>query len=281
MSQSADRRREFAFSDDDFNRIAQLVRERTGITLSAHKRDMVYGRLARRLRELGFSAFREYCDFLADTANDAEMGNFVNAVTTNLTGFFRESHHFEHFQEYVAELKKGSSKRMRFWSSAASSGQEAYSMAITLKEAMGTTPLSGWNIKILATDIDTNMLETGRNGVYTDDKIQKIPSGLQRKYATPLTRERKQWEMDNSLKELIAFKQLNLLEHWPMKGKFDAIFCRNVVIYFDKPTQKTLFNRMADILNPNGILYIGHSESLYGISERFELIGRTAYKKVG
>lgn len=270
--------KEFSFDDHDFDFIVRKVYDHTGITLAPHKKDMVYGRLARRLRELQLSAFSQYCQLLESEQGNDELGKFVNAVTTNLTGFFRESHHFDHLKEalqsMVARPPKG--KRIRIWSSACSSGQEPYSIAMTMREAIST--IGQWDARILATDIDSNMVQTGHAGEYRKDLLDKIPSAYRRKYVEE-TKLSTTGTIKEDIKALIAFKQLNLLHQWPMKGPFDFIFCRNVVIYFDKPTQKTLFEKMANLLAPNGILYIGHSESLYGVSDRFKLIGRTIYQK--
>lgn len=272
--------REFEFTDADFALIAKMVNKNTGIVLADHKRSMVYGRLARRLRELKMNSFKEYCNFVENDKSEQELVNFVNAITTNLTGFFRENHHFEHLKDFLQEkLKKPPlGKRIRIWSSASSSGQEPYSIAMTVNETIRNC--EQWDIKILATDIDTNMVATGAKGIYAPEAAEKIPASLLKRYANRERREEGDYKMSDSLKKLISFKQLNLMNDWPMKGPFDVIFCRNVVIYFDKETQKKLFDKMADILAPDGLLYIGHSESLFNVSDRFELIDRTTYRKI-
>lgn len=271
--------KEFAFSDGEFRFLSQLVNKRTGIVLAEHKRDMVYGRLARRLRALNLKSFAEYCELVQSPEGESEMGNLVNAITTNLTSFFRESHHFDHLRDQVIKplvASNPSPKRLRLWSSAASSGMEPYSMAMTVKAAIPN--LAGWDARILATDIDTNMLATGAKGEYALDQYENIPSAYRND--VEVLKKDNRMRMGQELKDLIAFKQLNLLEQWPMKGPFDAIFCRNVVIYFDKPTQQVLFNRMAEMLKPNGWLYIGHSENLFKVCDRFELTGRTIYRRI-
>jgi chemotaxis protein methyltransferase CheR len=271
--------KEFAFSDSEFRFLSQLVNKRTGIVLAEHKRDMVYGRLARRLRALNLKSFAEYCELVQSPEGESEMGNLVNAITTNLTSFFRESHHFDHLRDQVIKplvASNPSPKRLRLWSSAASSGMEPYSMAMTVKAAIPN--LAGWDARILATDIDTNMLATGAKGEYVLDQYENIPSAYRND--VEVLKKENRMRMGQELKDLIAFKQLNLLEQWPMKGPFDAIFCRNVVIYFDKPTQQVLFNRMAEMLKPNGWLYIGHSENLFKVCDRFELTGRTIYRRI-
>lgn len=278
--QPIQREREFKFSDDDFKTIVNLVKDTAGIQLGDHKRDMVYGRLVRRLRELKYQSFSQYLDFLHGDSGEDELIHFVNAITTNLTKFFREEHHFEHLKNYIQSLIQAKHKRIRIWSAGCSSGAEPYSIAMTILEALGGDA-SQVDIKVLATDIDTNMLATASNGVYPASMLEQIPEALQKKY-TLRTSEGgiEQFTMVDKAKELIRFNQLNLLKEWPMKGPFDVIFCRNVVIYFSKDTQRQLFERYANLLASHGILYIGHSESLFGVSDRFELQGRTIYRKV-
>lgn len=272
-----DREREFAFSNDDFRFLTELVGERTGIVLAQHKKDMVYSRLARRLRVLGLKSFAEYCEMVQGEQGADEIGNLVNAITTNLTNFFREGHHFEHLRDHVlAPMARNKERRLRLWSAGSSSGMEAYSMAMTVRAAL--KDVDAWDARILATDIDTNMLRTGREGSYPLDQLENIPPD----YRRDVLRDKKNEciVMSDALKQLIAFKTLNLLEHWPMKGPFDAIFCRNVVIYFDRPTQQALFNRMAQLLKPDGWLYIGHSENLFKVCDRFKTAGRTIYRRI-
>lgn len=269
--------REYAFSESEFRFLVKLVSEHTGIVLADHKRDMVYSRLARRLRALGLQSFAQYCELVQAEQGGEEMGNLVNAITTNLTSFFREAHHFEHLRQHVLtplSTQANSGKRLRIWSSACSSGMEPYSIAMTMKSAIPN--ISSWDARILATDIDTNMLQTGQTGEYNASDWKNIPAPY-RNYAVT---EGERIHMPDELKKLIAFKHLNLLQHWPIKGPFDVIFCRNVVIYFDKPTQRKLFSRMADVLKPDGWLYIGHSENLTNVCDRFELCGRTIYRRI-
>ena len=271
--------REFSFSDKEFHFLAALANKRTGIVLAEHKKDMVYSRLVRRLRALKLKSFAEYCELMQAEQGQDEIGNLVNAITTNLTSFFREKHHFEHLRDTVLaplSAKPPSPKRLRLWSAGCSAGMEPYSIAMTVKSAL--KDLKGWDAKILATDIDTNMLHTGMAGEYSAEQYENIPTEYRGDVASNKKEER--IRMSEDLKQLIAFKHLNLLESWPMKGPFDAVFCRNVVIYFDKPTQTKLFNRMADLIVPNGWLYIGHSENLFKVCDRFELVGRTIYRKV-
>jgi chemotaxis protein methyltransferase CheR len=271
--------REFTFSADDFQAIARKVQDRTGIVLGASKRDLVYGRLGRRLRTLGCTSFDAYRALLDGPDSEAEQVAMVNAITTNLTGFFREPHHFNTLaKDVLPELVRSPShdRRLRIWSAGCSSGEEPYSIAMTLMSVLPNR--SQWDALILATDVDTNMVATARAGIYEAVKAQPIPPDLCRRFTVPA--DNGTVEMAPALKQIIRFKPLNVLEPWPMRGKFDAIFCRNVVIYFDKSTQRTLFDRYAEILKPDGWLFIGHSESLFRVSDRFRHLGRTTYRKV-
>ncbi len=275
MSESL--QREFEFHPKDFHFIAGMVMEKTGIVLADHKMDMVYARIARRLRTLGLGSFREYCALLESECGKEEIGNFVNAITTNLTSFFRESHHFIHLRDDVLKplLKSPpADRKLRLWSAACSSGAEPYSMAMTCCEAI--PDITKWDIKILATDIDTGMLAKASAGEYPASEAQSIPAPFQ-KYIDHASGK---IQMAEKIRSLITFKQMNLMDNFPFKGGFDAVFCRNVVIYFNKDTQRTLFEKIALKMKPNGWLYIGHSENLHGISDRFQLQGRTLYRRV-
>lgn len=275
-----DRPREFRFTDDDFAFIRRLVGEQTGINLSDGKREMVYGRLARRLRERAIGSFAEYCKLLE--GDDGEIMHLVNAITTNLTSFFRENHHFEYLRNTLLpellELNRHS-RRLRIWSAGCSTGEEPYSLAITLKESLPAH--NGWDVKILATDIDTNVLDKARRGVYAQDSVRNVPpERVQRWFRRGAGANAGKVQVNPVLQELVRFRQLNLMhESWPMKGRFDAIFCRNVVIYFDKPTQKRLFARYAQALDARRHLFIGHSETLFQICDEFEPVGNTVYRK--
>lgn len=272
--------REFVFTDKDFRLIQNLVGRHTGISLSDAKRDLVYSRLARRLRALGMVHFKDYIHVL-DDENEDELIQFTNAITTNLTSFFRENHHFEHLAKTaLPEIMKrnAQSRRIRIWSAGCSTGEEPYSLAMTIRETVPAT--QGWDVKILATDLDSNVLERAQNGLYAEERVNGISKSRLRKYFMKGRGENSEnVRVSPSLQELITFKQLNLMHEWPIKGPFDIIFCRNVVIYFDKPTQKILFERYANILHPEGYLYVGHSESLYRVTKKFELIGNTIYKQ--
>ncbi len=267
---------DLALTDEDFGAIATMVRSHAGIVLGDSKRDLVYGRLRRRIRTLGLASFAAYRACLAGEEGAAERVQMINAITTNLTGFFREPHHFAFLEDRLPEAVRRSGRRLRVWSAGCSSGEEPYSIAMSLRRAI--PDIDNWDARILATDIDTDMVAHAAAGRYAMDRIAAIPPDLRKAYTHRIDDGR--MEMDAALKDLIAFRPLNLLEDWPMQGKFDAIFCRNVVIYFDKPTQRVLFDRYADLLVPGGLLFIGHSETLFRVSERFQHLGRTIYRKL-
>lgn len=267
--------REFEMTYQDFVQIRDIAYRLTGITLSDHKQNMIYGRLARRLRILNINTFNDYCALLNN--GSPEVDDFINAITTNLTAFFRENHHFEFLKKTAlpAIIKKNNtSKKLRIWSAGCSTGEEPYSIAMTLS---AQKLFARWNAKILATDLDTNVLEKGRQGIYLEDRCTGIPD----EYSCYLKRNSNagQIKVRDDIRELITFKQLNLLHDWPMKGPFDIIFCRNVVIYFDQETQKKLFARYAKMLTDGGYLFIGHSENLSRVSDAFTSLGRTIYQK--
>ena len=279
-SGAAKNRKNDKLSDKDFNFIRSLVGQRTGIVLSDLKRDMVYGRLVRRLRQLGLSSFTDYCNVLKN-GNEHELNQLTNAITTNLTSFFREPHHFEFLSDTLLPelIRHKRDRKLRIWSAGCSSGEEPYSIAMTIKEIV--TDSHNWDIRILATDIDSNMIVTASSGIYSEDRINGIgQSRLKRWFYRGKGSNEGLVKASNELKELISFKQLNLIHEWPMKGPFDFIFCRNVVIYFSKETQKVLFNRFANLLDENAHLFIGHSESLYKVCDQFKLFGKTIYQKV-
>ena len=276
------REREFEFTDRDFAFLRDVVMEHSGISLGEQKRQLVYGRLTRRLRQLRLDSFRQYCAYVEQHL-DAELGELINAITTNLTSFFRENHHFEHLADSAlpeTQARNAATHRLRLWSAGCSTGEEPYSIAMTVAETLGSSA-SGWDARILATDIDSQVVAKAQAGVYPQDRIEGISPPRQRRWFSRGTGPNSgKVRISRDLQELIAFRQLNLLKDWPMRGPFDIIFCRNVVIYFDKETQRTLFNRYADMLVPNGYLYVGHSESLHRISDRFKLIGKTIYQRI-
>ena len=268
--------KEFPMADEDFKRLSAMAYDISGIVLGDQKKELVYSRISRRIRKLGLKNFAQYCQHL-EANHTSEVNEFVNSITTNLTSFFRESHHFEYLaKEIIPQWKKqNKSTPIRIWSSACSTGPEPYSIAITLHKNM---MVKQHNIKILATDLDSDVLKKGREGIYPLTEIEQLPkdylSCFQQNANTGMG------IVKPDIKEMIQFNRLNLLGPWPMHAKFDVIFCRNVVIYFNKETQKELFERLADQLHDGGHLFIGHSETLHGMTSRFESKGRTIYKKI-
>ncbi|MGH8658619.1 MAG: CheR family methyltransferase [Gammaproteobacteria bacterium] len=271
----------FAFTPKDFDRLRGLVRRHTGISLCALKQDMVYRRLSPRLKELGLTCFAEYCQHLAQ-GNSDEVEQFTNAITTNLTSFFREPHHFEYLANTVLpELiaQKASLRRLRFWSAGCSSGEEAYSLAMVVKESL--PDLAEWDVRILATDIDSNMLTKAKSGIYSQERVQELSEErLKRFFLKGRGGHRGMVRVVRHLRSLVQFKRLNLVHTWPMRGPFDIIFCRNVVIYFDKETKCATFNRFAELMGNGNHLFVGHSENLFRLSDRFHLVNKTIYRKV-
>ncbi|QQR70013.1 MAG: protein-glutamate O-methyltransferase CheR [Alphaproteobacteria bacterium] len=280
MAEHATRPREFAFTPHDFTYLAELVTQHTGIRLPPEKKEMLYGRLSRRLRHLGLGSFGDYRALLEGPDGEQEITHTINALTTNLTGFFREAHHFDHLAKVAlpqileAQSQSGT-RRLRLWSAGCSTGQEPYSIAMTLLASMPQR--NQWDVRILATDLDSQVLQHARAGCYDRGLAEKIPANWRSAYAE--SHPNGQMRMARSLREIITFNHLNLMHPWPMRGPFSVIFCRNVVIYFDKPTQRILFDRMADLLTPRGYLYIGHSETLFNVCDRFEACGKTIYRK--
>lgn len=263
-------------SDADFKFISSLIKKEIGIILDIDKKkELVSNRILRRIKALDISSFPEYIELLKSDRIHTEIENLVNSITTNLTSFFRESHHFEHLEKYFQQLisKKD---RIRIWCAGCSTGQEPYSVAMVVKSLLNG---SNKDVKILATDVDTNVLETGKAGIYSTVSLKEIPTKYQQKYIKNLP-EKEDFEIDRQVKSLIHFKQLNLLKPWPMSGKFDIIFCRNVIIYFDNPTKTSLFKRYHNIINENGLLFLGHSENIFGAEGYFQSIGKTIYQCV-
>lgn len=272
--------REFPMTDKDFAFIQKLSLEHTGIVLTDHKREMIYSRIVRRIRALKLKSFEDYCNYLQSHVSE-ELTHFINSITTNLTAFFREAHHFDFLRNTVfpeIKQKRGRDKRVRGWSAGCSTGEEPYSIAITMAESFD----SSWDAKLLATDLDSNVLAHAQNGLYVADRVNQIDSQRIQKWFSSEKIEGTtdvSYKVKPALQNYLSFKQLNLLSDWPMKGPFDFIFCRNVVIYFSKETQRILFDRYANMLAPDGYLFIGHSESLHGVSNRFESLGKTIYRK--
>ena len=269
------RDREFAFSMNDFERVRKLIYAHAGISLAPIKQDMVYSRLARRLRALGIRDFTAYLDQLERNDKNPEWEMFVNALTTNLTSFFREPHHFPILADF---LRKNAAQRrqMRIWCSAASTGEEPYSIAMTVLEALGSQSNL---VSIMATDIDTNVLETARKGVYPLDRVEKMPADQLRRFFLKGTGAQEGLVcVRPELRQMIQFQRLNLLDAvWPLKGPIDIIFCRNVMIYFDKPTQYKILSRFVPLMQADGLMFAGHSESFLHAADLFRSLGRTVY----
>ena len=265
--------REFVFTDDDFDRIRRFIHQRAGIALNPSKKDMVYGRLVRRIRALQLPSFTAYLERLFSERGGEELEHFVNALTTNLTYFFREEHHFPILAEHLRTL----SGEVNIWCCAASTGEEPYSLAMTALE----TASSGarLNVNIVATDLDTNVLRVGAEGIYGAEAINKLPAGMANRYFDRVDDQR--WRAKPALRQMIRFQQLNLVDtQWSVRGPFDAIFCRNVMIYFDRDTQLAVLRRFAPLLKPDGLLFVGHSENFYHATDLFRLRGKTVYERV-
>lgn len=274
-------KKEFEFTDKHFNHIRDIVTAHSGIVLSDAKRDMVYSRLVRRLRKTGINNFDDYCRLLENKDHE-EFTHFSNAITTNLTSFFRENHHFEMLAESILPdimQRNKASKKIRVWSAGCSTGMETYSIAMVLKEVIPEN--QGWDVRILATDLDTNVLETAENGIYKLDSVTGVTDErMSRWFMTGRGEHADKVKLSKELRNIISYKPLNLLDPFPFNGPFDIIFCRNVVIYFDKATQRVLFDKFANIHAHDRYLFIGHSETLYNVTDRYKLIRNTVYKKV-
>ena len=267
--------REFHFTAADFDRVRELIYKQAGISLAPVKRDMVYSRLARRLRALNLDSFDQYLSHL-ERGNEKEWETFVNSLTTNLTSFFREAHHFDLLQKQLLGLAH---RPIKIWCSAASTGEEPYTLAITACEAFNSlTP----PVQIIATDIDTNVLKTAERGVYAIERVERLaPERLRKFFLKGTGTQDGQVRVRPELQKLITFTRLNLLDaHWPqIKGPVDIMFCRNVMIYFDKPTQYEILRKFQPLLHMEGLLYAGHSESFLHAADLFRSLGRTVYER--
>ncbi len=268
---------EFALGEREFERIRERLYDVAGISLSDAKRTLVIARLSKVIRALKLPSFDAYLRFLETEGTPSDAQDFVNALTTNLTRFWREEHHFSHLLSHVGELMQArlrvSSRRLRIWSAGCSTGQEPYTIALSLLDAH--PELKRWDFKILATDIDTSVIARAATGIYPESEL----NGLGPERARLFERlEDGRIAIPQAVRQTVIFKPLNLMAPWPMRGPFDAIFCRNVTIYFDKPTQGEVFARLGSILAPGGFLYIGHSENLGTGSAGFRLVGKTIYQ---
>lgn len=277
IKRATEKEREFVFTTTDFDRVRKLIYGRAGISLSSSKYEMVYSRLGRRLRALGLPDFNDYLTLL-EKGDAAEWEIFTNSLTTNLTAFFREAHHFPLLAELL-QRQKGNGQ-VALWCSAASTGEEPYSMAMTAVETFGTLNPP---VRILATDIDTSVLTTARQGVYAMERLEKMsPDRVRRFFLRGKGQHSGQARVRDELRALIDFRALNLLDaSWPIRGPFHAIFCRNVMIYFDKPTQYGILQKFAPLLRPDGLLFAGHSESFHHAVDLFRPRGKTVYEPAG
>jgi len=266
-----------AMSTGEFTRLADRVQALTGIVLPLHKRQLVISRLRKRLRALGIDGFGAYLAYLDSPAGEAESGEMINVITTNLTAFFREGHHFEDMAQVLAPLpgEADTTRRRRIWSAACSTGEEPYSIAITALRAGLAGP--GANLRILATDLDTAALARARAATYPAGRIDACPPEYRRGYFETLRDG--QVRVSSGARGLVTFNQLNLHEPWPVKGPFDAIFCRNVLIYFNAEANRAIVRRFVDLLRPGGTLYLGHSETMLGNHPQLVNQGRTIFRK--
>lgn len=266
-------------NNNEFEQLCSLVYRITGIHLNDSKRDLVHNRFTKRMRALNIHNFSDYLNYVNN--NEAvESEHFSNAITTNLTSFYREAHHFEILENTVIpKLLKKNNRRIRIWSAGCSTGEEAYSIALTLLSKIPN--IARWDVKILATDLDSNVLETAAAGIYSIDRIKNISDPNILKWFQKNTSESEitQVRVHPKARSLISFKLLNLMNDWPMKGPFDVIFCRNVVIYFDKPTQEVLFEKLSSLQSIGDHLFVGHSENISKVTNEYKHMGKTVYIK--
>jgi chemotaxis protein methyltransferase CheR len=264
--------REFLFTSADFERVRRLIHDRAGIALGEHKQEMVYSRLVRRLRALKLECFRNYLD-LVEADRGTEWTEFTNALTTNLTAFFREAHHFELLRERLRAWALG--RRIRIWCAASSTGEEAYSIAMTMVEAF-----SSWTppCEVIASDVDTTALRKAEHGVYALERVKKLDPERLRRYFVKASPDGAQLRIRPELRTLVSFQRVNLLSaQWPLSVPCVAIYCRNVLIYFDRATQRRIIERFLPLLRPEGLLFVGHSEGLFHCADLFQALGRTVY----
>jgi chemotaxis protein methyltransferase CheR len=268
--------------DPEFDFIRHVVSENAGIVLGPNKRQLVQSRVARRMRELGIASYEAYCEHVRESGPE-ELVGLINALTTNVTSFFRENHHFEALAGYMlpeAMQRNSATRRLRIWSAGCSTGEEAYCIAMVASEVVPTMPR--WDLKILATDIDSNVIAEAERGVYPLERVATIPEArLKRFFRRGTGSEEGNVRIRPEVAQLVTFRPLNLMQEWPMRGPFDVIFCRNVMIYFDQRTRERLIERFARILAPGGYLCIGHAESIHGSSTPFKSVGKTIYRRTG
>ena len=259
-----------------FQEISRLVYQRCGISLKSGKEALVRARLMKRLRALEIPSIKAYMELISSEQGQPEIHTLIDVMTTNKTSFFRESAHFDYLAEKI--LPEFEQERLRFWSAACSSGEEPYTLAMVLRENI--VAIDKKDVLILATDISSRMLETARKGVYSQERLADVPRPLIHKYFDGCPDEMgKRYRVGPALRKMIRLAPLNLMQAWPMKGPFNVIFCRNVMIYFDRPTQQELVNRFYDLLMPGGYLFVGHSEGLSGVRHAFQYMKPAIYRK--
>jgi chemotaxis protein methyltransferase CheR len=264
-------------SDRHFKKVSQIVYRHCGINLKDGKEALVRARLMKRLRALKLNSIDDYVDLISAKEGTVELERMIDVMTTNKTSFFREAEHFRFLQETV--LPQADWRKLRLWCAACSSGEEPYTLGIVLREAI--KPIDRRDILILATDISTTVLEKAVSGVYQGNTLNDVPKALVGRYFSrcPNGAAGISYRINDSVKRLIRFGQLNLLDNWPMKGPFDVIFCRNVMIYFDRQTQQRLINRFYDYIRPGGYLFVGHSEGLSSVTHSFKYVRPATYRK--
>jgi chemotaxis protein methyltransferase CheR len=267
--------------DAEFEFLRHVVGENAGIVLGPTKRQLVQGRLAARLRELGLTSYEKYCEHVRE-AGPEELVALINALTTNVTAFFRENHHFEALGKFMlpeAFKRNQQSRRVRLWSAGCSTGEEAYCLGIVANEVLPSN--QQWDLKILASDIDSNVLAIAQRGIYSLERLANVsPQRLQRYFRKGVAEQLGNARICSPIAAQVSFRTLNLLHEWPMRGAFDVIFCRNVMIYFDQGTRERLVARFAELLAPDGYLCLGHSESIQPGAAPFKLVGKTIYRRV-
>jgi chemotaxis protein methyltransferase CheR len=262
-------------SDKQFRKISDLVYRHCGINLKDGKEALVKARLMKRFRAIGIDSVESYLELIDSKAGDHELNQMIDAMTTNKTSFFREIEHFKFMREMVLPQLNG--RRIRFWSAACSSGEEPYSLAMLLREYL--TDVDRRDVLILATDISRRMLEKGSKALYPDDSLKDLPSSYLQKYFVRSRHAACAYQVADNVRSMVRMAHLNLMGSWPMKGPFHVIFCRNVMIYFDRPTQQQLVNRFWELLEPGGYLLVGHSEGLSAITHKFKYVRPATYRK--
>jgi len=270
-------------SEKDFHKIGDIVYEHCGINLHKDKKELIRARVSKRFRLGNFKTFSEYIKYVLEDKTGKEFSILIDSLSTNLTGFFREPQHFDFVRSEFLPLllerkKKKRNLKIRAWSAGCSSGEEAYSLAMILLEA--TQGTNQWNVRVLANDISTTMLEAAQKGIYEKERVEPVPSLLRQKYMIPHHKGNHEvFEVNQILRDTVTFKHMNLVKHWEISEALDFIFCRNVMIYFDKHTRAHLVNRFYDLLDSGGVLFTGHSESLIGIDHKFSYVKPTIYVK--